>query len=201
MRLFGFALMVSLLTGVASAEPVFDVGDRRVLSLPATSSDFQLGGSTSRTAIAPDSPLKKPSIPTLKLAMPSLMRETSISKRKTAFGGLSITFGESWDGREIYHLGTALTRGQTTAGVKVTYEDGQSDFTSSELFVDYALSESFSLGVSGALSNSLTSDADPVPYLGINAEISGNNGAFLQGGVADVDDDSPVFGLAIGFKF
>ena len=201
MRSLGFALLASLIPGLSAADPLLSFGDQDFFSESSPTGDYQLGGSTKRSKLLLRGPMPNISVPTLRLSIPSIMQETSVSKRKTPFGGLAVIIGESWSGREIFHLGTALTNGHTTAGVNVTYEDASGDMTGSELYVDYALSEQFSVGLSSILSDAVTIDSDQVPQVGINAELSGDNGVFLQGGMADADDSDPIFGLAVGFKF
>ena len=169
----------------------------------AESSGYQLGGAVARAALPPSNLLAAPpETPRLRISVPRLIRETSETTRRTAIGGVRIYFGEAWsEGADVFQLGTALTRGQTTAGVSVTYEDDTNDLTSSELYLDYALSERFSVGISGILSDDITEDSSPVPQLGLNAELSSSNGTFLQGGIADSRNNDPVFGLAIGLRF
>ncbi len=169
---------------------------------PSASEGFQLGGAVARAATPSASIAPLPDSSQLRLSAPRLIRETSETVRRTPFGGLRIYFGEAWnEGDDVFQLGTALTRGQTTAGVSVTYEDDSQDVTSSELYLDYALTDQFSIGVSGILSEDVTSGSTPVPQLGMNAELSTSSGAFLQGGFADSADNDPVFGLAVGMRF
>ena len=176
--------------------------DPRAAPLESATS-FRLGGAASRATLPP-AELAEPlaTSPQLRVSVPRLIRETSETVRRTAFGGVRIYFGEAWnESGDVFQLGTAVTRGQTTAGVSVTYEDDNQDLTSSEVYLDYAFSEQFSIGISGILSEDVTADADPVPQLGLNAELSSSSGAFLQGGFADSRDTTPVFGLAIGLRF
>ena len=201
MRSLGFALVISFLAGPSVAEPVLSFDGRDLLAGESQADGYRLGGSVKRRAFLPEVTLPRISTPTLRLSIPTFVRETGVTRRRTPFGGLAVIFGESWNGREVFHLGTALTRGQTTAGVNVTYEDANGDLTGSEFYVDYALSKSFSVGLSSILSNEVTLDSEPVPQVGINAELEGDNGVFLQGGVADADETDPIFGLAVGFKF
>lgn len=128
----------------------------------------------------------------------SLLRD---GRSNTALGQLSV-FGREdvEDGRDVLRLGTALTRGRTTTGLSLTYRDEELA-TRSELFVDYALSDSFTVGVSGILSSEDTSEEEPVARLGISAAYSLEGGTFLQGAFADAPDASPVFGLSVGLRF
>ena len=164
---------------------------------------FQLGGAVSRAALpAPDLLAAPTETHRLRLSAPRLIRETSEVMQPTAYGGLRFYFGEAWtEGEDVFQLGTAITRGQTTAGVSVIYEETEQDLTSSELYLDYALSDQLSIGISGMLSDDVTENASPVPQLGLNAAMTSSNGTFLQGGIADTGDNAPVFGLAIGLRF
>lgn len=164
---------------------------------------FQLGGAVSRAALPSLDLLTSPAnTPRLRLSAPRLIRETSEMVQRTAYGGLRFYFGEAWtEGEDVFQLGTAITSGQTTAGVSVIYEESEQDLTSSELYLDYALTDQLSIGISGMLSDDVTENASPVPQLGLNAALTSPNGTFLQGGVADTGTNAPVFGLAIGLRF
>ena len=201
MRSPGFLLFVLALSGPVQAESLtlIDANPAQI----AETSNFQLGGAVARASLPPANLLAAPPQGTrLRISVPRLIRETSETIRRTAFGGVRIYFGEAWtEGEDVFQLGTALTRGQTTAGISVTYEDESQDLTSSELYLDYALTERFRVGISGILSNDVTEDASPVPQLGLNAELSSSTGTFLQGGIADSRDNTPVFGVAIGLRF
>ena len=166
--------------------------------------DYQLGGAATRAALPPQqkNAFAAPEQSRLRLSVPRLIRETSETIQRTAMGGLRVYFGEGWDdGQDVFQLGTALTRGQTTAGVSVTYEDGSQELTSSELYIDYAITERFSVGVSGIFNEDVTEDSNPVPQLGLSAELTSPNGTYFQGGVSDTADNTPIFGLAIGLRF
>lgn len=208
MRPPGFVLIAILSAAPAGAENQFsgvelNEGlrlDSRIETRENTDTGaFRLGGAVKRSE--PLNALAPPDTPTLRLAIPSIIHETGVSERETPFGGLALTFGESWNGRDVFHLGTSLTRGATTAGVSVTYEDTGGDVTAGKLYVDYALTERMSVGVSGILTNEVTVGDSPVPLLGINAELTGRNGGFVQGGVSDAGQAEPIFGLAVGLRF
>ncbi len=201
MRVVGIAVVAIMMAGPSVAQSSLGFESRESFATTPDLNNYRLGGSADSAAGNDEPASRSLSVPTLRLSIPTLVEETSITKHKTPFGGLAVIFGESWSGRDIFHLGTALTRGQTTAGVKVSYEDGQQDRTSSELFVDYALSERFSLGLSGVLSDNLEQGSTPVPQIGVNAEVTSENGLFLQGAIADAEENNPIFGWAIGFKF
>ncbi|NNE81971.1 MAG: hypothetical protein HKN18_17010 [Silicimonas sp.] len=165
--------------------------------------EFRLGGAATRTVQVPDkSEVQKLSQPRIRLSLPRVFREKGRHIRQTAIGGLSLIFGEGrGNSGDVYHLGTSLTRGQTTAGVKVTYQDQSETLESSELFVDYALTDQFRIGVSGMLNQDVTADSDPVPQVGLNAELTAPNGAFLQGGISGSGESDPIFGIAVGLRF
>ena len=132
MRSLGFVLVIMTLAAPAYAESIPGIAGPSVV--PSNPEGFQLGGAVSRAATPSASIAPLPDSSQLRLSAPRLIRETSETVRRTPFGGLRIYFGEAWnEGDDVYQLGTALTRGQTTAGVSVTYEDDSQDVTSSEL--------------------------------------------------------------------
>lgn len=199
MRFSGPALLILLAAAPCRADPIesFSLGD--FAAGEQVDQNYALGGAARRIEPAP-----APSggeAPVLRLSSPDLIRQTGASRKDTPFGALGVFFGESWNGRDLFHVGTSLTRGQTTAGVSVTYERDGATPSSSQVFVDYALSEQFSVGLSGVLSEGVTLGDEPVPQLGLNAEYTGSNGSFLQGGVAGTSSDNPIFGLAMGLRF
>ena len=145
------------------------------------------------TSQAPDEPFQYPFRPP-----PSLLRD---GRSETALGHLSVFGSEAReDGRDVLRLGTALTRGKTTTGISLTYRDEELA-TRSEVFVDYALSDAFSVGVSGIVSSDGATEKDPVARLGVSAAYSLDSGTFLQGAIADAPDTSPVIGLSVGLRF
>lgn len=175
-------------------EPVLGGGDVRYeLGGAAVMALIPLSPPDPATRVGPREPFRYPYRPPS-----SLLRD---GQSATALGQLSV-FGrkDREDGRDVLRLGTALTRGKTTTGVSLTYRDEELA-TRSEVFVDYALTETFSVGVSGILSSDETSEEDPVARLGISAAYSLESGTFLQGGIADAPDASPIFGLSVGLRF
>ena len=202
MRLPATALLLFMTSGFAWSEGLPAVPE--TFSALEGSAQFRLGGAAARAPLpSVDLPSETPSVlPRLRLSVPRLIRETKQTVRHTPFGGLRIYFGEAWNqGEDVLQLGTALTRGQTTAGLSVTYEDGDYDVTSSELYLDYALSEQLSVGISGILNEEVTLEDSPVPQLGMNAELSISGNSYLRGGIADSSRSDPVFGLAVGLRF
>lgn len=201
LRLPGTALLVILTTGMAWSQDLSGVP--HVMSTLDGAAEYRLGGAAVRAPLpAPLLLAPETSEPRLRLSVPRLIRQTSEKVQRTAFGGLRFYFGEAWnEGEDVFQLGTAITRGQTTAGVSVTYQDEGYDLTSSELYLDYALTERFSVGISGILNQDVTENETPVPQFGLNAELSTPNGTFVRGGIADTGSSEPIFGLAIGLRF
>lgn len=173
-------------------------------ALASTDVEYRLGGAAEVSALAHSSfdpaststqdrsfqyPFRPPS---------TLLRD---GKTDTALGQLSV-FGSEVreEGREALRLGTALTRGRTTAGVSLIYRDEEMA-ARSELFLDYALTESFSVGLSGIVSRDDDAPSAPAARLGVNAAYSLDSGTFLQGGIADAPDTSPVVGVSVGLRF
>ena len=200
LRVPGFALFVLLFASHAGAQDVRELGD--ISDTLSQGADYQLGGAV-HAVRSPTKTIEPLQLGTrLRLSVPRLIRETQETIRRTAIGGLRVYFGEAWnEGQDIFQLGTALTNGSTTAGVSVTYEDDTRALASSELYLDYAITDRFSVGVSGLMNDDVTEGDDQVPQFGVNAEINAANGAFLKGGIADSANNKPIFGLAIGLRF
>lgn len=168
----------------------------------ANEGEFRLGGAATRAAIAPTAPIpqsEEPSSP--RLALPLGMSLDEYSRTESTFGPATLFVSEGVDGgRDALELGTFLRRGQARAGVSVTYLETEAQLARSELFLDYAVTEQFSIGLSGILDTEINTDA-PVRQLGVNAEFATSTGAFVQGGVAGAADYDPVIGLSIGLRF
>ncbi len=201
MRLPAIALFLILAAGTAWAEAEGQIGS--LLSNLNGGTEYQLGGAIERSATVPAPGLTlSPEKPRLKFSVPRLFREQGGSIKETAFGKLRVFFGEGWnEGRDVFHLGTAFTRGQATAGVSVTYQNEIEELSSSELYLDYALTENFSIGVSGILNEPGDPAEDRQPQFGLNAELSTSGGTFLRGGITGAQESDPSFGLAIGLRF
>lgn len=174
-----------------------------VTTLPKTveASEFQLGGAASRAAIVPqieiveDTPMARGRL-SLPLAPDSLQPQQS-----TTIGPATLFVGEGRDdGRDALQVGTFLRRGQARAGLSVTYLEEEEEVSRSEVFLDYSLTENFSVGLSGILSSETDAETT-VPQLGLSAEYTTDSGAYLQGGFADAAEFDPVFGLSLGFRF
>ena len=115
-------------------------------------------------------------------------------------GPATLFMGEGRDeGRDALELGTYFSRGAARAGVSVTFLEQEEEVTRSEVFIDYALTEQFSVGISGILND--IDAAGTVPQIGLSAEFATEGGAYFQGGVADAPELEPVFGLSVGFRF
>ncbi len=163
----------------------------------AQSGGFKLGGAASRAALVPLQP-EPPVRRALRLPTISIKPETGA---QSALGPATVFMRESLDfGRDALQLGTFLSRGQARAGVSLTYTESTKEVSQSQIFLDYALTEQFSIGVAGILDNELNEE-EPVRQLGLNAGYATEGGAFLRGGIASADDYDPVFGLSIGLRF
>lgn len=115
-------------------------------------------------------------------------------------GYATLFMGEGLDyGRDAVELGTYFSRGAARAGVSLTLLEQEEELARSEVFVDYSLTDRFSVGISGIFNDIDTSDS--VPQIGLSAEYATEGGAYLQGGVADAPELDPVFGLSVGFRF
>ena len=166
--------------------------------------EYELGGAAQMSLVDPTaSDLTKSTASKEPFRYPYRPPSTLLRDGQTnIFLGQLSVFGRKdlEDGRDVLRLGTALTRGKTTTGLSLTYRDEELA-TRSELFVDYALTESVTVGVSGILSSEESSEEDPVARLGISAAYSLSSGTFLQGAIADAPDESPIFGLSVGLRF
>ena len=164
--------------------------------------EFQLGGAVTRAAIAPDIEIiEDEPAPRGRLSLPGTSPDSLQSQQTKSFGPATLFLGEGLDaGRDAVQLGTFLSRGAARAGVSVTYLEEEEEVSRSEVFIDYSLTERFSVGLSGILNSELNED-EAVPQLGLSAEFTTEGGAFLQGGVADAAEYDPVIGLSIGFRF
>lgn len=160
---------------------------------------YELGGSVERAARAPDI---LPEVPQPRAALSLPLTPANATRRQTNVFGVVIFADEGWDdGRDAFRLGTAYTQGAATAGISVTYLDEGTEVSRSELYLDYALSQNFSIGVAGILDNDYQVEDDAIPQLGVNAVYSTKGGTFLEGGISDAESSVPVFGLSIGLKF
>ncbi|NNE87352.1 MAG: hypothetical protein HKN27_04690 [Silicimonas sp.] len=165
----------------------------------SVTSSYELGGSVERAA---RTPATLPLAPQPRAALSLPLTPANSTRRETSFYGIVIFADEGWDdGRDAFRLGTAYTQGSATAGVSVTYLDEGAEISRSELYVDYALGQNFTIGVAGILDNDYQVENDAVPQLGVNAVFSTEGGTFLEGGVANAESSVPVFGLSIGLRF
>lgn len=197
MRLVVISFLVGL-PGIAWAQS--DSSDAAVSQKLAPADEFRLGGAASRSAIITTSPSQPiDDAPQARLSLPLGMMQEETTQRELGPATLFLSDGMD-DGRDALQLGTFLSRGQARAGLSVTYLETQEEFARSEVFLDYALTETFSVGLSGII-DSEANENEPVRQLGLNAEFSTSGGAFVQGGVSGAADYEPVVGLSIGLRF
>ena len=165
---------------------------------------YELGGAAMLAARAPEAAIQvRPQVNVLSPRYPDRVPTALLGApiSTTTFGDISVFGGEDKeDGQNVLRLGTALTRGRTTTGLSITYRDELTP-SRSEVFVDYALSDTVRVGLSGIFTEDAEAPDDPVARLGLSAAIALDTGAFIQGGIADAPDEQPVFGLALGLKF
>lgn len=193
--LIAFGLIVP--SALVAAEPA-----PRAEATVAPSQVFQLGGAAARAVPEIDlsAPPKSDTPAQRRLSLP-LTLDGFRAEDVATMGPATIFMGEGLDeGREAVELGTYLSRGQARAGVSVTILEQDEELARSEVFVDYSVTENFSVGISGIF-NELETANDTVPQIGLSAEYATEGGAFLQGGVADAPELDPVFGLSVGFRF
>lgn len=200
MRQFCLAFAVILPTCLLGAEP--DTTAVEVSPLPGPT-EFKLGGAASRAAVAPDIVIQDTAPPQPRLTLPRSPGDQARDLSEARFGPATLFVGDGIDdGRDAVQMGTFLSRGGARAGVSVTYLSREKELSRSELFVDYALTDQFSVGLSGILNTEIDQD-DPVPQMGVSAEFSSEGGdAYLQGGFAAGSDEyDPVVGLSVGLRF
>ncbi|MBT8426367.1 MAG: hypothetical protein KJO67_15440 [Silicimonas sp.] len=174
-------------------------------SLATAPLEYQLGGAaTFSVRTSPTATFTPAESPEESIRFPVRVPSSALSndpQAGTVLGDLLIFGSETQeDGRDVVRLGTAIKRGRTTTGVSFSYYEDESP-TRSEVFVDYALTDSFSLGVSGIMSEIGSATDEPVTRLGLSAAYATGGGSFVQGGIADAPDTSPVFGVSMGLRF
>ena len=124
-----------------------------------------------------------------------------MNRREASLGAATVYVAEGFDaGRDAFELGTFVSNGQARAGLSVTYVQANAQVARSELFIDYALSERFTVGLSGIIDAQLD-DTQRVRQLGLNAEYATSSGTYVQGGIAGSEDYIPVIGLSVGLRF
>ena len=199
MRTLSVSLAIFLLTLQAQAQAIPDLTES-----PGPEMEFELGGSANLAArLTPEDNIsgstdnqtgfRYPVIPPVSLL--TAAGHSYDPGDLSVFGG-----GETQDGEDVLRLGSALTRGRTTTGISVTY-GSERQRTRSEVFLDYAVTDSFSVGLSGILAQDGRRTEKPLARLGISAAYTLEDGSFLQGGVANAPDTDPVLGLSLGFRF
>ena len=164
--------------------------------------DFRLGGAASRAAIVATTPTSElESDRPVRLSLPLNLTGPDAARTESALGPATLFLSDGLDaGRDALELGTFLSRGQASAGLSVTYLESEDEVARSEVFLDYALTEQFSVGVSGIFDSEENPD-DPLRQLGVNAEFSTQGGTYIQGGFASAPDYDPIIGLSVGLRF
>lgn len=199
LRTLFLSLALTGLPAILSAQTLPDQG-----AIPAPGVEYELGGAAIFAATLPRGGQLHRSDPEADdFRFPDIAPDTLLNggTSYTPLGEVSIFGGErSEDGRDVVRFGTALTRGRTTTGVSISYGEDEAA-TRSELFVDYALTESFSFAVSGIVSEEGGNAPEAVTRLGLSAAFATGKGNFVQGGIANAPDRSPVFGVSVGLRF
>lgn len=166
-----------------------------------SSSEFQLGGAATLAATVPSPAVEPEEEPLPRLSFPLRGALEQTSRKERSLGPATVFVSEGLDaGRDAFELGTFLSRGQARAGLSVTYLEAESELARSELFVDFSLTEQFSVGVSGIFDSEL-GETEPVRQIGLNAEYATSGGTYVQGGVAGAADYNPIIGLSVGLRF
>lgn len=187
-----------LAPSLAMAEPVpFSPG------ADLASVHYELGGAAEGSARLPVSVFEDVTPKPVPMIFPERVPVSFLPgpRRPTELGDVVMFGGEDTEGgQDVLRLGTSLSRGRATTGVSVTY--GQKDLPQrSEVFVDFAVTDALSVGVSGIMSESGGDLEDAVKRVGLSAAYTLSGGTFLQGGIANSADTDPVFGVSMGFRF
>ncbi len=193
-----FIVSLTLLTPChAWAQASFSAGDGAL----EQSSEFQLGGAATLAATVASPALEVEDEPLPRLSFPLRSALEESSRTEHSLGAATVFVSEGLDaGRDALELGTFLSRGQARAGLSVTYLEAESEVARSEVFVDFSVTEEFSVGLSGILDSEL-GETEPVRQLGLNAEYATSSGTYVQGGVAGAADYNPIIGLSVGLRF
>ena len=188
------------LTCTTFAQAADDMSDTQFLN-------YSLGGSIEETSIsnaviAPFPEMIGPNIQRVETIEPRFVFRERETLQDTFVGRFSLFKDERrLDGRDGFLVGTALTRGSTTAGISMSVEGEAGSFERSDIFLDYALSEALSVGVSGTMGlDSELQNGSGSSTLGLNASFS-RGGTLVQGSIANRVDAEPVLGLSVGLKF
>ncbi len=193
-------VLVLMLPAFAWADGTVDVAsDPPVFSAEG---DFQLGGAATRAALTPSLPvLAEEERRRLRLPFIIPSAENMPTTKQRVLGQATLFLNEGLDlGRDALQMGTFLRRGAARAGLSITFLENDAAVSQSSIFVDYALSDQFSVGLSGIMDNEAGASGS-LQQLGLNAEILTEGGAFVQGGVSGAEDYEPVFGLSVGLRF
>ena len=200
MRLF-IAALILCLPSIAWPDNL-DITSDSVTGL-ALKNDYRFGGATDRSGLGPapsagNGNSKRPPRLSLPIRLPS---NEVVNRREASLGAATVYVTEGFDvGRDAFELGTFVSNRQARAGLSVTYVEGNAQIARSELFIDYAFSERFTVGLSGTIDAQID-DTQRVRQLGLNAEYATSSGTYVQGGIAGTADYVPVIGLSVGLRF
>ena len=165
---------------------------------------IELGRSATET-IAGIAPLSKPETSYRKTTSNFMDRTVPnpVKYESTSFslGDVTLFAGEtSLNGEYAVRFGTSLAHGRATTGISLTYS-GEKTIGEPEVFVDYVVTNSLQVGLSGGLTEITSSDGEQVGRFGLTAAFDAGNNARLQGEISDTLYTSPEIGLALGLKF
>ena len=118
-----------------------------------------------------------------------------------SLGDVTLFAGEAaLNGEGAVRFGTSLERGRATTGFSLTYS-GEETIGEPEVFVDYVVTNSLQVGLSGGLTELTASDGEQVGRFGLTAAFDVGNNTLLQGEISDTLHTSPEIGLALGLRF
>lgn len=165
---------------------------------------IELGRSTTET-VAGFVPLSTPKTTYHKTASNFMDRNVPnpVKYESTSFslGDVTLFAGEtSLNGEYAVRFGTSLAHGRATTGISLTYS-GEKTIGEPEVFVDYVVTNSLQVGLSGGLTEITSSDGEQVGRFGLTAAFDVGNNALVQGEISDTLYTSPEIGLALGLKF
>ena len=197
---FSLLLLFPVYAQAESADPI-----SRTSSATLT---YSLGGAAQFDARTPTPSKAQLSAPTDSngfslLQLPGIPNNigADVARHETILGDVTVFRRENrFAGAEVMQFGTTLTRGRTTTGLEMAYTDSSTS-SRSEVFVDYAMTNSFSLGVAGILAETNDEDTYPKAGVGLRASVDFANGPSLRGDISSPVASDPVFGLSLGFQF
>ena len=167
-------------------------------------STIDIGRSTSET-VTGLAPLSMPYATDRRTTFSFMERRapSPVKTESTSFslGDLTLFAGEtSLRGEDAVRIGTSLAHGRTTTGFSLTYS-GEETIGEPELFVDYLVTHSLQLGLSGGLTELTASDGEKVGRFGLTAAFDVGNNTLIQGEISDTLHTRPEIGIALGLKF